>query len=136
MFKGGTMLRLIDVVLNILFGFLGITDFEMKSQIKLPSTIGVSQQEIRQQVIFVKIKDDHLFEVMDDRSIVKEFQEMQALEDYIVQLSNAYFQNSLQMILVIEPNVETKIQTTVDVMDICEKHHIPKNLSYSHVELN
>ena len=60
----------------------------------------------------------------------------EALEKVLVQLRHYYLNNYKQMILVIEPGLETMIQTTVDVMDICEKNNILKNLSYSEVELD
>jgi biopolymer transport protein ExbD len=135
MSKSGSIIRLIDVVLNILFGFMGITDFETKSQILLPSIIGVGTQEIQQQVVYLELKNDTLFEIIDGLNITKELQGIEALERYIDQLNNVYLQNSIQMILVIEPEQETMIQTTVDVMDICEKYQIPKNLSYSQIKL-
>ena len=136
MSKGGSIIRLIDVVLNILFGFMGITDFETKSQIMLPSIIGVGTQEIQQQVVYLELKNDTLFEIIDGLSVTKELQGIDSLDRYIDQLNNVYLQNSIQMILVIEPEQETIIQTTVDVMDICEKYQIPKNLSYSQIKLD
>lgn len=136
MFRSGLIIRLIDVVLIILLGFLGITDFEIKSQIKLPSAVDRGQDEIKQQFIFLDIKSDNQFELIDGQNTIKEVKGKEALEKVIVQLNNYYLQNYKQMILVIEPGVETMIQTTVDVMDICEKHQIFKNLSYSQVELD
>ena len=136
MSKGGSIIRLIDVVLNILFGFMGITDFETKSQIMLPSIVGVGTQEIQQQVVFLKIRNDSQFVVINGINVAKEFQGIEDLGQYIDQLNRAYFQNSIQMLLIIEPEQETIIQTTVDVMDICEKYQIPKNLSYSQIELD
>jgi biopolymer transport protein ExbD len=136
MLRGGTIIRLIDVVLIILLGFLGITDFEVKSQIKLPSAVESGQREIKQQFIFLDIKSDNRFEISDGQNPVKEVESIEALEKLIIQLNNYYIQNFKQMILVIEPNLETVIQTTVDVMDICEKNQILKNLSYSNVKLD
>ncbi len=136
MIRGGTIIRLIDVVLIILLGFLGITDFEIKSQIKLPSSVDSGQKEIKQQLIYLNIKNNNQFEVINGQNIIKEVVGLKVLEELIVQLNNVYLQNYKQMILVIEPNLETRIQTTVDVMDICEKYQIPKNLSYSQIELD
>ena len=136
MTKSGSIIRLIDVVLNILFGFMGITDFEMKSQIMLPSIIGVGHQEIRQQSIFLKIKNDSQFVVIDGINVDMELQGINELDRYVDQLNRIYLQKSIQMLLIIEPEKETMIQTTVDVMDICEKYQIPKNLSYSQVKLD
>jgi biopolymer transport protein ExbD len=135
MLKGGMIIRLIDVVLIILLGFLGITDFEIKSQIKLPSAVDSGQKEIKQQFIFLDIKNDRQFDVVDGQN-TKEIEGIDALEDFLVKLNNHYLQNYNQMIIVIEPGLETVVQTTVDVMDICEKHNIFKNLSYSQVDLD
>jgi len=136
MLRGGTIIRLIDVVLIILLGFLGITDFEIKSQIKLPSTLDSGQQEIKQHFIFLSVKDDSLFEIVEGANRIKNIEGIERLEQFLIQLNNHYFHNSKQMVVVIEPDLETKIQTTVDVMDICEKHRILKSLSYSQVGLN
>ena len=135
MLKGGTIIRLIDVVLIILLGFLGITDFEVKSQVKLPSAVESGQREIKQQFIFLDILSDNHFEIVDEQNVVNKIESLEALEKNIVQLNNYYLQNFKQMILIIEPNLESVIQTTVDVMDICEKNQILKNMSYSDVEL-
>ena len=135
MLKGGMIIRLIDVVLITLLGFLGITDFEIKSQIKLPSAVDSDQREIKQQFIFLDIKNDQQFDVVDGQN-TKEIDGIDALEDFLVKLNHHYLQNYKQMIVVIEPGLETVVQTTVDVMDICEKHNIFKNLSYSQVDLN
>ena len=135
MLKGGMIIRLIDVVLITLLGFLGITDFEVKSQIKLPSAADNDQQEIKQQFIFLDIKDNQQFDVVDGQN-TKEIEGINELEDFLVKLNNHYIQNYKQMIVVIEPGLETVVQTTVDVMDICEKHNILKNLSYSQVDLD
>ena len=129
------IIRLIDVVLITLLGFLGITDFEVKSQIKLPSAADSGQQEIKQQFIFLDIKDNQQFDVVDGQN-TKEIEGLNELEDFLVKLNNHYIQNYKQMIVVIEPGLETVVQTTVDVMDICEKHNILKNLSYSQVDLD
>ncbi|UCE08123.1 MAG: biopolymer transporter ExbD [bacterium] len=136
MLRGGTVIRLIDVVLIILLGFLGITDFEIKSQIKLPSAVDSGQKEIKQQFIFLDIKSDNRFDVINGQNTIKQVEGIEALEKFLIQLNKYYLQHYKQMILVIEPNLETMIQTTVDVMDICEKHQILKNLSYSQVELD
>ena len=128
MIKGGTIIRLIDVVLIILLGFLGITDFEVKSQVKLPSSADSGTKEIKQQFLFLDIIDDNHFEVVDGQNNTKKVEGIEALETLLVQLNNHYINNYKQMILIIEPNVETMIQTTVDIMDICEKNQILKSL--------
>jgi biopolymer transport protein ExbD len=135
MFKVGTIIRLIDVVMIVLFGFLSITDITNKSQIKLPSNLGGAQKEVEQQVVFLSIMDNQRFELIDEQNTTKEVMGLDELEEFIVRLDNDYRKKHRQMILVIEPAIETMIQTTVNVMDICEKHQILKNLSYPQIEL-
>jgi biopolymer transport protein ExbD len=136
MLRGGIIIRLIDVVLIILLGFLAITDFEIKSQIKLPSSYKAGQQEIKQHFIFVTVKGDSSFELVEENYKIEHIQGMGILEQFLIRLNNQYQQELKQLIVVIEPDMETKIQTTVDVMDICEKHQILKSLSYSQIGLN
>ena len=136
MLRGGTIIRLIDVVLIILLGFLAITDIEIKSQIKLPSTFNSGQQEIKQHFIFLIVKGDSLFEIVAGDMRIEHIQGIGILEQFLIRLNNQHHQDLTQMVVVIEPDLETKIQTTVDVMDICEKHQIIKSLSYSQIGLN
>jgi len=134
MFKSGTIIRLIDVVLIVLFGFLSITDVKNKSQIKLPSNAAQKQQEQEQQIVFLNIRNDHHFALTDQEGTT-EIEGIEELEKRIVQLQDNYRRDYRQMILIIEPDAETMIQTTVDVMDLCEKHQILKNLSYPQIDL-
>jgi len=135
MFRVGIIIRLIDVVLIVLFGFLSITDITNKSQIKLPSNFGGAQKEVEQQIVFLNIIDDQRFELINEQNTTKEIMGLDELEQFIIQLDDDYRKKSRQMILVIEPGIETMIQTTVNVMDICEKNQILKNLSYPQIEL-
>jgi len=135
MFKSGIIFRLIDVAFITLFGFIGITDMDIKSQIKLPSAFESGAKNIKQQFVFLTIKNDTLFELLDDKNIVNTLKGLEKLDPFLAQLNNHYRQQYEQMVVVIEPDLESHIQTTVNVMDICEKHGIQRNLSYSQIEL-
>jgi biopolymer transport protein ExbD len=136
MLRGGLIIRLIDVVLIILLGFLGISDFEVKSQIKLPSNFESGKQEIKQHFVFLTIRGDNLFELVVEDNKVKQVEGIEVLEQLLIQLNYHFRQNFQQLIVVIEPDLESKIQTTVDIMDICEKNQILKSLSYSQIGFN
>ena len=136
MMRGGTIIRLIDVVLILLLGFLGITDFEIKSQVKLPSSSASKNKENKQQIVFLNIIENDSFEIVEGQRTVPNINGIQALETFLYKLNNYYLNNNNKMIVIIEPELETIIQTTIAVMDICEKYRIPKNLSYSKFELN
>lgn len=136
MLKGGTIIRLIDVVLIILLGFLGITDFEIKSQIKLPSAGPGDSQEMKQQIVYLNIENSDTFILAEGSQTIAQIESLSKLERIITNLNNNYILDNKRMVVVIEPGMESVVQTTVDVMDLCEKHQIPKSLSYSKIELN
>ncbi len=136
MLRGGTIIRLIDVVLIILLGFLGITDFEIKSQIKLPSAGPGKKQEMKQQIVYLNIENSHKFILSEGQNNSTQIDSVTALERIITVLNTKYVQDNKRMVVVIEPGEESVVQTTVDVMDICEKYQIPKSLSYAKINLN
>jgi len=127
MSKGGLIIRLIDVVLILLLGFIGISDFTIKTQIKLPQGAddGSSAAE-KIQVIHVRVNKDGLFEIDDGARTKTQTREIQQVEQQIQQLYERYS----KIIIIIEPHLDTIIQTTVDLVDICEKYQIPKTINY------
>lgn len=132
---GGAIIRLIDVVLNLLFGFIVITDFSLKTQIKLDSgNAGESQVETR--VYSVQVLQDGTFQVQTNfsQSILffstPQTMALADLESYLVQEFQTNTRSQIKMIVVIRSDSETKIQYSVDVLDLCEKHKITKSFSY------
>ncbi|MDZ7263854.1 MAG: biopolymer transporter ExbD [candidate division KSB1 bacterium] len=135
MFRTGIIFRLIDVALITLFGFIGITDIDIKSQIKLPSAQESGLRNNRQAFVYLIINNDHQFEVIDSQDQSNTFESIEKLSPYLVTLNEKHRQNSEELVLLIEPGLDSPIQWTVDVMDICEQHGIQKNLTYPQVDL-
>jgi biopolymer transport protein ExbD len=135
MFKSGIIFRLIDVALITLFGFIGITDIDIKSQIKLPSAHESGLKNTRQAFVYLIINNDHQFEIIDSQDQVNTFESIEKLSPYLVALNERHRQNAEELVLLIEPGLDSPIQWTVDVMDVCEQHAIQKNLTYPQVEL-
>ena len=61
--KGGLIIRLIDVVLILLLGFIGISDFTVKTQIKLPTGGNESLVVMKQQVLTIRVNNDSTFQL-------------------------------------------------------------------------
>lgn len=135
MFRTGIIFRLIDVALITLFGFIGITDIDIKSQIKLPSAYDSGLKNTRQAFVYLVIRNDHQFEVTESQNKVNTFESIETLSPYLVTLNERHRQNAEELVLLIEPGLDSPIQWTVDVMDICEQYGIQKNLTYPQVEL-
>jgi len=137
MTSGGLIIRLIDVVLIILLGFLNISDFILKAQIKLDS--GNTQEtraDYKSRIFFVRVLPDASFDVEeygtetrllfsneDGTSLVE-------LEKLLIKAQTESEEKNTEMIVVISSDGETKIQYTIDVLDLCEKNKIPRSISY------
>lgn len=127
MIKGGLIIRLIDVVLILLLGFIGISDFTIKTQIKLPQGTNEHNTLIRKRyVIYIRIDNKGRFEVDDGENKIANITELYHVEQEVKRLQ----QKRSDLVVVIEPHLDTIIQITVDLIDICEKYHIPKTISY------
>jgi biopolymer transport protein ExbD len=134
MSRGGLIIRLIDVALIILFGFIAISDIKVKAQVKLPTNAPESRPRGERQLVRVAIGPDGRFEVIDADDVEK-ISDLSALEALLRQRADAYRRRNSEMVVLIEPDGDSMIQLTVSVMDICEKYGIPKNINYPSLEL-
>jgi len=135
--SGGIIIRLIDVAMIILFGFIAISDIKVRAQIKLPT----DQQEERQQteekepvVLFVKIELDQGYILEENEVVIAEINEAKELEEFLLQRYEQAKASGLDMVLLVEPDENSIIQKTVDVLDICERYKIPKNINYESMQ--
>jgi len=134
--QGGLIIRLIDVVLIILLGFLNISDFVLKTQIKLDSGKSTTTARVKTRLYNVFIVEGGFYRIEDVQNDKKlEFAPPKeiALQEIELYLTNEFNQNTSQNVktlVVLRSSENTKIQLTIDVLDICEKHKIPRSISY------
>lgn len=134
--QGGLIIRLIDVVLIILLGFLNISDFVLKTQIKLDSGKSIATGRVITRIYNVLVLDEGNYQVEDVQNkkiLMFAPPRENALQELEFYLSNELNQNLAQktkMLVVLRSAENTKIQYTIDVLDICEKHKIPRSISY------
>ncbi len=128
--QGGLIIRLIDVVLILLLGFIGISDFTLKTQIKLPTGSAESSVVLKQHVIKIRILTDHEYELDDAPTGIWRFRSLDMLERQLEGLQAHYSQKEQQLMVVIYPADESMIQTTVDMIDVCELLRIPRSIYY------
>lgn len=135
--KGGIIIRLIDVAMIILFGFIAISDIKVQAQIKLPSKDEDPQEQKKEDtepaLIYVKIGMTDQVEVTDDQTM-SEFMPISALEPFLVELKKDFDDQRVQMVVLLEPDEDSIMQHTIDVLDICERHGIPKNINYESLQ--
>jgi biopolymer transport protein ExbD len=130
MTKGGIIIRLIDVALIILFGFIAISDIKVRAQIKLPSDKQESESKTKQEIIFVEIGLEGSFIIKKEETILAQTADLEQLERNLIRLYEDYKSKGSEVVVLIKPHKDSIIQRTVDVLDICERHQIPKNINY------
>ncbi|MFQ5602575.1 MAG: ExbD/TolR family protein [bacterium] len=132
MTKGGIIIRLIDVAMIILFGFIAISDIKVRAQIKLPSDKLETEPKNQEEPILIRVQisETNRFAIKENDEILIETVSLEELEDRLALIKN----ENQEMVVLIEPNEESLIQNTVYVLDICEKHRIPKNINYESLQ--
>lgn len=137
MTKGGILIRLIDVAMIILFGFIAISDIKVRAQIKLPSEEQEQKQDQEEkdpELLFVKITADNQLVVEYQQNPMLVTSEPGALEAFLTQQLRSFQTQGKDMVVLIEPNEDSMIQQTIDIMDICERNQIPKNINYESMQ--
>ncbi len=136
MTKGGIIIRLIDVAMNLLFAFIVISDMRVQAQIKFPSPQQIEEPETDRTpaVISVLIGLDRSFVVKKGEELISTTNRLDELESLLVGFDKQYTAMGNEVIVLIEPNQDSVVQSTVDVMDICERHQIPMNVTYESVK--
>jgi len=135
--KGGIIIRLIDVAMIILFGFIAISDIKVRAQIKLPSNEEEKHPEEKQDeptVIFVKIVPGQGFVLEADDDPSATLFDASSLEQEVVARMERYREAGRDAVVLIEPDQDSMIQQTVEVLDICERNKIPKNINYESMQ--
>ncbi|MCG3118861.1 MAG: hypothetical protein ALAOOOJD_01140 [bacterium] len=130
-------MRLIDVALNILFGFIVITDLTPKSQIRLPAPQEIEATIIEQRYEYVIVKIDPAgnFRLEAEEQPLGEFQNLKELESFLREHGAQAARRGRQMIVVIDPEETSIVQRTVDVFDLCERNGIAKSIHFKDVAL-
>ena len=130
--KGGLIIRLIDVVLILLLGFIGISDFSIKTEIRLPTGGNPSPAIVKQQALTVRINTDSEYILSDGDHLWPGITSRATLEDMILELRTKWIAEGKDMLVSIHPPEDTMIQTNVDMIELFELHHIPQSI---HLEI-
>jgi len=133
--RNGLIIRLIDIALIILFGFIAISDIKVNAQIKLPSPVQSESTESQNLFVLVKINPDATYELAQNQMIEK-IESIVSLEKKLAALRENYTNNDVALHVLIEPQRGSIIQRTIDVLDICTKLDITKNIAYDYANLN
>ncbi len=132
--RRGYLLRFIDLGLIILFGFLMISDITVISQLSLPGKSDADAEPPAEEQVFlgVSILTDGQFEILnlEDRSALHvNISSMEELEFILRMLRDQHRDAGMELNLLIEPTPESSMQKLVDVLDVCQRVGVQKNIN-------
>ena len=121
------MIRLIDVALIILLGFIAISRLKTE-YVDLPSA---GNNEPIHQVPHeanLHVYKNHF--QLEDRGKRWRCSSLKELEHVLINKNKKYTAQRVKLVVNIEPHKSSIMQNFVDVIDICQRNHIEKNLNY------
>lgn len=126
MSKGGNILRLIDVVLILLFGFISISEVSHRSKIQLPkSTETPTTPPDKETIIVVGVSPKGAFLVNNESSLLSSAQE---LRDFLTLEKQKAVKAKARLKVRVRPNWNTPVEHAMTVAAICDQLQLPKGL--------
>lgn len=128
------IIRLIDIVLIVLFGFITISDIDIKGALSLPAKNAkplTPPKDKRTKVIFlVEIDDSDALWITPLGKHKRRMRDIQTLESYLQNERTRIAQTQNDDIaVVIKPSEMSTLQMSIDVLDLCSRNRIPKNIA-------
>lgn len=123
MSKGGIVVRLIDIVLNLLFGFMCISTMERKSPVKLPqSDLPVQSQIQKEQLLVISINQQEQFLIESENMILPNFD---AVKNLILTRNESFKKLDRTMKVRIRSYWNLPIRYTMRIANFCRDENIP-----------
>jgi len=135
----GFLIRFIDIGLIVLFGFVMLSDIDVLSQVEM-STGDESQQEeppVERTVVTVAIASDGVFSLVDAESgtvISSAVSAVDTLEAMLRQIRDLSAARGRETVVLIQPDDNSIVQRTVDVMDLADRIGVGKSLQTARPE--
>lgn len=133
----GFLIRFIDIGLIVLFGFLMISDIDVRSRVELagarqdvaePSEVS---EDDERGFIAVDILPDGRFVVSNPRdleALPSAAATIEALSTELAARQREYSEAGTETVVLIQPDLASPVQYTVDVMDLCDRLGLVKSL--------
>ena len=123
---GATLIRLIDVVFILLFGFISISEVNQKSKVVLPeSTETPASSPDREKVLFVGITADGRYLLEDETMSASSSKELFV---YLQNKVASAIEHGSDLRVRIRSNWNTPIKYTMAAADICDHLNIQKGI--------
>jgi biopolymer transport protein ExbD len=122
----GLIIRLIDVVLILLFGFIAISEISKKSKIDLPESEAVpTTAPDREVVVYIGILPDGRYLVEDETAVIDD---ATSLMRYVIQKQSELNRRNIRMRVRVRANYDSEVRYAFTVVNICQDTKIPVGL--------
>lgn len=123
------IIRLIDIVLIVLFGFIVISDIDIKGNLPLPSPGKKEAVTVQKIPVTVEIDEKDVYWVSRRGGQRVRQAGVESLENYLAALNRTMSARGETPGVVIRPHAESTVQATIDVLDVCRRLDIPRNIA-------
>ncbi|WP_103028102.1 biopolymer transporter ExbD [Salinibacter altiplanensis] len=135
----GFLVRFIDIGLIILFGFIWVSDISTFSHIEMSGDDQQNQSEQTEEVTILRVqaRKGGTYNVVNRETDALECSRVDksGLEGCLRRARENVSQRGRRAVVLIEPSQESAVQHTVDVLDICQRLGIPKNIHKKPLQL-
>ncbi len=127
--QGGIVIRLIDIVLNLLFGFISISEISSRSVIHLPKSEQVAYSlPDKEALTIIGVTSEGQFIIENETEAIANFE---ALKYYLVTKQEENERNKIAMRVRIRSDWNAPIKYTLAVANLCDYLYIPKGMDVS-----
>ena len=135
----GFLIRFIDIGLIILFGFIWVSDITTFTHIDVSGDEQESktQKDERLAILEVQVNRGGLFVVANQESGATECENVRrdGLQRCLSRADQELSQRNKRAVVLIKPSEASAVQHTVDVLDVCQRLGIPKNINKDPLQL-
>ena len=125
-YRTNLIIRLIDVVLILLFGFIAISEVSKRSKIRLAeSTTVPATVPDRERVLYVGVLPDNRFLVEEETAVIED---PAALAAYLAQQRERMEARNIRMKVRVRANHDAPVRLAFAVVNICQEMKIPVGL--------
>ncbi|MCL4704704.1 biopolymer transporter ExbD [bacterium] len=124
------IIRYIDIALTVLFGFIAISDVEQKTQVKLPSNVSAVSTPTQINTVSLIVLPGPMYTLLEDATEITSNAELEAVERELLNVRQKYLDQNQDIIVLIQPDPNSPVQLTVNVLDVCERNQIQRNINY------
>lgn len=135
MLKGGLMIRLIDIVFILLFGFIAISEIGPQHGIEPPKTTEQdSKNGKREQVFFLGITKNEKYVLETPTGKNYHYADLKQIKLVLEQINGTQRDKKQKIRFHICSNWDAPIKYAMEVAKICDNNKIPKSLVVRKIE--